>query len=96
MEGPERQRFRLWLVREEGELCGGEDVEDVARLHLFTAEASPQYQQDLFVWFDLDFWNAKKGIIIVKMVDSSVQDIKRLPVAEAANLLVDIAMGLRG
>lgn len=95
LEGPERQRFRTWQVREDGELCGGEDVADVAHLHLITAEASPQYQQDLFVWFDLDLWNTKKGIMIVKMMDSSVQGIRRLPVTEAANLLVDVAMGLR-
>lgn len=49
----------------------------------------------MFVWFDLDLWNTKKGIMIVKMMDSSVQGIRRLPVTEAANLLVDVAMGLR-
>lgn len=60
-------------VREEGELRGCEDVADVARHHLITAEVSPQYQQILFVWFDPGLWNAQKEIMIVETTDSSAR-----------------------
>ena len=95
LEGPERQRFRTWGVRKEGTLLGGNSVADIAKIHHTVAREDPEYHEGFFIWFDLDFWNTQRGIIVVKALGSEVQDIKKLPIAEAANLLVDIAMGCR-
>ena len=47
---------------------------------------------DILQSIPLILWNSLKKIMITKMMDSGVQDIRGLPVAEAANRLVDIAM----
>lgn len=49
---------------------------------------------DILQSIPLILWNAQKKIMIAKMMDAGVQDIRTLPGAEAANLLVGIAMGV--
>lgn len=95
LEGPERERFQMFPVHREGKLCGGEDVADITRTHLITAREHPEYHKDYFVWFNLDLWNTQREIIVVKVLGPGLQDIRRLPMAEAANMLVDIEMRLR-
>lgn len=95
LEGPERQCFQMFPVHREGKLCGGEDVADIARIHLITAREHPEYHKDYFVRFDLDLWNIQREIIVVRVLGPDLQDIRRLPMVEAANMLVDIAMRLR-
>lgn len=97
LEGPERQRFQPFPARgEDGELLRGDDLEEVARVHAGVAASDAEFHESLCLWFDGDAWEACGEVTVVKLGEAGLPPASRtLPIADAANLLVDIAMGIR-
>lgn len=101
LEGPERQRFcasQVWKenLEEHGRVSvwGGDDVDEVARVHAAVAKSDEKYHGSLCLWFDVVAFEERKEATVVKLGEHEAPETRTLHVAEAANLLVDIAMGL--
>lgn len=59
------------------------------------ARENEKYHEWLCLWFDVEAFEERKEITVVLREENEAPETGTLPVSEAANLLVDIAMGPR-